>query len=97
MDTSRIKIDTVQLQRKGLCAYTGDTLDVGEKCWFVENYGLFRQDLTEEGICEHIEEENAEGMACELEAALTELTRRNINLDTPAFRRYRDLHPRQDS
>jgi hypothetical protein len=97
MTTNSITIEALQAHRTGRCAYTGSTIDPREKCWWVEGYGLFRQDLTEKDIREFIAEENAEGMACELEAALKELDRRNVNLPTPALSRYRSLNPRQDS
>lgn len=101
-----LKLEAVQTRRPGTCVMTGDTIDPGEKCWWVEDHGVFRQDLTEEDIRDFLKEsvavdykELAEGLACELEAAIAELTRRgaDINFDTEIFRQYRTLHPRQDS
>jgi hypothetical protein len=101
-----MKIETVQILRGAQCVLTEHRIDPGEKCYWVQGVGCFRQDLTPEDIQEYLDEtreltdrELAEGMACELEAALLELKRRgaDVEIDTEAFQQYRSKYPRQDS
>ena len=101
-----MKIETVQILRGAQCVLTEHQIDPGEKCYWVQGVGYFRQDLTPEDIQEFLDEtreltirELAEGMACELEAALLELKRRgaDVEIDTEAFQQYRSNYPRQDS
>jgi hypothetical protein len=52
-----LKLQAVQAYRPGTCRMTNDTIDPGEKCWWIEGEGLFRQDLTEEDILVFLKEE----------------------------------------